>query len=194
MRNMSEQNDSRVSDIQKIEMMQYINHYGDIIRKGGKITAEVITEYGNLKNITLRPTVDDVVDGVFQVDMDNAMERILPLVMAELAKLRWTPTYALNNRHVGDSETKDLVVENIVRILEKENVPYFFVEHLLTFFSNDVRTIFDRSTKVAQQRAKRVYEKLATEYFGHGEMTMGDVARFSGEEVKEPTPDQEATA
>lgn len=189
---MSEKNQDQASDLQKIEMMQYLNHYGDIIRKGGKITAEVINEYGNLKGITLRPTVEDVVDGVFQVDMDNAMERILPLVMAELAKLKWTPTYALNNRHVSDQETKDLVVENIVRVLEQENVPYFFVEHLLTFFSNDVRTIFDRSTKVAQQRAKRVYEKLATNYFGHPEMTMGDVAKYSGEEVKEPVAVEES--
>lgn len=181
---MSEKN--QVSDLQKIEMMQYINHYADIIRKGSMtITPEVIEEYGNLKGIKFKPTVDELIDGVFQVDMDASMERMLPLIMAAFAKLRWTPTYALNNRQVEDLEIKDQVVEEIVKILEAENVPYFFVEHLLTFFNNDTRTLFERASKVSQQRAKRVYEQLATQFFGHSEMTMGDVAKFSKETFKD---------
>lgn len=181
---MSEKNE--VSDLQKIEMMQFINHYGDIVRKGGTpITPELINEYGNLKNIKFRPTVDELIDGVFQVDMDASMERMLPAIMTAMAKVRWTPTYSLQNRHGEDQDIKDQVVEEIVKLIEAENVPYFFVEHLLTFFNNDVRTLFDRSNKVSQQRAKRVYEKLATEFFGHAEMTMGDVAKFSSTEFKD---------
>lgn len=166
-------------DAEKIGLMQVIRQFQGSMKGGMKPTNEVIEGFCQREHIEKIPTVTELDDAIFQLEMDEAMARILPDFLRFMAdNLMWTPDISLALKHEEEKAAKTAISNELIRLMEREAIPYFFVEHILAFYGNGFKGILETTNQVTKNKAKRVYEAVAMQAFGHEDMTMADIAEF----------------
>lgn len=174
-------NEAKINDDKsKIEMLQLVSQFRN--RQKAHFTQQNIDEFRNKEKIAMEINVNGLRDAIFQVKMDEAMAKILPEALEIIAKnLVWVSFFSNKAKQEEYRKNQQNIVAEIVKLLERENVEYFYAEHIVAQFEQMIASIFKQSQEVIKQRYIKVFEGLANDKFDCENMTMGHVAKYSEE-------------
>lgn len=177
---MQQQDTQNLDDKRRIEIMQMVGEF-----RGKEFTSEQIEEFCKANEIDQPVTEGYLKDYILQADMDIIMSRILPEIFDIMkAKHQWTPLFALQAAHDEANKAFKESAEEIVKLVEREGVPYFYAESLVQSFEEPIRATFDAAARICKRRSTDVFEHLASKHFGKEAMTMADVQEYTKEHLE----------
>jgi len=186
---MDNQQNQQLDDRSKVEIMQLVNEFTN--RPKEEWTAENIEAFSKENDIKRVVTPGFLQDYAYQAQIDAAIEKIYPDILTVLKEnTSWTPMFALTPEYEKEKEGRAKAVELIVKLLERENIPYNYAENTLQVVQQYVQAILQASENVTKQRITNVFENLSKKEFGVDIMTMGNVKEYSEEHLK---PEEDST-
>lgn len=151
--------------------------------RNSPLTQDVLNEYCNLHKI--EPVmVGDFSDYKYQVEHDERMSKMYPLVLAEISKIRWIPEFAPVSVRKAAKEGNDMVRINIVKLFEEHEIPYRLVDTLGQEMGREVGQTITMAGTTAFNKALEVMLLVAQKEFG-GEFNMKHAADYAIKVVEE---------
>lgn len=145
--------------------------------KGKAISQNVIEEFCNLHKIE-PVTVGELSDYIYQVEHDEKVGTLFPLILKELCNLRYQPEFADQKVRKEINERNDEVRVNITKLLEEHAIPYRLVNSLGEELGNFVGGKIASAGQTAFNKALEVMLLLAKDKFGE-EFNMKHVADYA---------------
>lgn len=158
----------------RAQVRQIVDHF-----RGKPVTQNVLIEYCNLNKFE-EITLGDYKDYLYQVEHDEKVMTLYPLILAELQKLAYTPEFASEKERKAVTEGNDAVRVNITKLFEDNAVLYRTVDTL----GQELGAIIGRTVAAAGQtafnKALEVLMHMAREKFG-SEFNMKHAADYAVE-------------
>jgi len=156
------------------EIRRIVDHF-----RGKAINQNVIEEFCNRNKIE-PVTLGDYKDFLYQVEHDEKVSVLFPLILAELQKLQYQPEFADQKVRKEIAEKNDEVRVNITKLMEEHAIPYRLVNVIGEELGNLVGGKIASAGTTAFNKALEVMLLMAKERFGD-EFNMKHVAEYAKE-------------
>lgn len=157
---------------QRATIKKIVDHF-----RGKPINQNVLTEYCNLNKFEPL-TVGEYKDYLYQVEHDEKVMALYPLILAEIQKLRYTPEFATEKERKAVKEGNDEVRVNITKLFEQHAILYRTVDTLGQELGAIIGGTVASAGQTAFNKALEVLMHLARERFG-GEFNMKHAADYA---------------
>lgn len=151
--------------------------------RGKAVTQNVLQEYCNLNKIEPAILLGDYQDFLYQVEHDEKVLKLYPLILAELQKLRYAPEFSTEKERKEIREGNDEVRVNIVKLFEENAIAYRTVDTLGQELGRDIGQTVISAGQTAFNKALEVLLLIAREKF-EGEFNMKHAADFAKEYIE----------
>lgn len=156
----------------RAEVRKIVDHF-----KGKALTQNTIVEFCNRNKI--EPiTVGELSDYTYQVEHDEKVGVMFPLILKELCNLQYQPEFADQKVRKDIKEKNDEVRVNITKLMEQHAIPYRLVNSLGEELGNFVGGKIATAGQTAFNKALEVMLLLAKDKFGE-EFNMKHVADYA---------------
>lgn len=163
-----------MDEARRAEIRRIVDHF-----KGKPVTQKVIEEFCNRSKIT-PITEGELKDYIYQVEHDEKVSTLFPLILAELQKLKYKPEFASEADRKKIDEENDEVRVNITKLYEEYAIEYRLVNTVGEELGNFVGGKIALAGQTAFNKALDVMLHIAKEKFG-GEFNMKHAAEYAKE-------------
>ncbi len=131
---------------------------------GKKFDDKIVFDFCTRNKI---PVTDagSVEDFIYQAEYDARMEVVFPLILAELAKLKYAKEYISDQKRKEISDFNDEISTAIADIVEKNNTEYREIGFLQSL-AGDVSMIFSTAERRISNMCATVLAEMAQEKLG----------------------------
>lgn len=156
------------------EVARIVAHF-----RGKAVTQNALTEWCNRNKI--EPIVaGDLEDYTYQVEHDEKVEKLYPLILSEVQKLRYAPEFAPEKLRKEIKTGNDEVRVNITKLFEQHAISYRTVDTLGQELGREVGQTIASAGQTAFNKALEVLLLIARDKFG-GEFNMKHAADYAEE-------------
>ncbi len=171
-----------MDEARRAEIRRIVDHF-----RGKPVTQNVIDEFCKRSKIT-PITVGELKDYIYQVEHDEKVSTMFPLIVAELQKLKYKPEFASEAERKKIDEENDEVRVNITKLYETNAIEYRLVNTLGEELGNFVGGKIALAGQTAFNKALDVMLHITKEKFG-GEYNMKHAADYAEEVYKKAEKD-----
>jgi hypothetical protein len=158
-------------------MSEYVETTNDIILevvnlfRGKPVTQDALNEFCNRRHIEPM-TLGTLDDHIYQVKHDDRMTTIYPLVLAEIAKIKYYPEYS--SKADIDRKIKELdeIEDKIVEILIENELPYRLINTAIKEIDDITNKMLNNSKTRLSNLCVGVMLKVTEKHFGNREFTV----------------------
>lgn len=122
-------------------------------------------------------TLQDFIDYKYQVEHDEKVQVLFPLILAAVQKIAYIPEFASDKDRKDALQANDEVRVSITKLLEEHAFPYHLVQTSTEELGNMIGRTVSSAGQTAFNRAIQVLNLLAKEKFG-GAFNMKNVADY----------------
>ncbi len=145
---------------------------------GKQVTPELLTAY--CERMKVDPiTVGQLEDYTYQVNHDNKVQVLLPLILEKVSGLRYKAEFASEKERTAVHEGNDEIRIEITKLLEQHEVPYHLVDTLTKDLAQLIGLTVEQAGTTATNKASGILLHLAKEHFGTKELNMKHVADYA---------------
>ena len=176
-----------MNETRRAEIAQIVEHF-----RGKLVTNNVIVEYCNLNKID-PITHGEYKDYLYQVEHDEKILKLFPLILAEVQKLRYIPEFSDAQTRADIKEGNDKVRVAITMLFEEHAISYRTVETLGNELGRMLGGTVEQAGVTAFNKALEVLLHLAHKQFGE-EFNMKHVADYALKIYEPKSKDSENTS
>ena len=163
-----------MSEQRREEISKIVAHF-----RGKAINQNVLLEFCNLNKI--EPIVlGDYQDFLYQIEHDEKVMSLYPLILAELQKLRYAPEFSTEKERKEIHKGNDDVRISITKLFEQNAIAYRTVDTLGQELGREIGQTVASAGTTAFNKALEVLLLIAKDKFG-GEFNMKHAADFAEE-------------
>lgn len=145
--------------------------------RGKAVNDNLLTSYCQRKGI--QPiTAGEFSDYVVQVEHDEVVGKLFPLILAEVQKLHYIPEFASQAERKKKREENDAVRVEIAKLMENDGIKYMLVDTLGQELGRMVGQTIEQGGRTIFNKATEVLLNVARERFG-GEFTTKHAAEYA---------------
>lgn len=156
----------------RAEIKKIVDHF-----RGKPITQNALTEYCNINKFD-NMVVGEYKDYLYQVEHDEKVMALYPLILAEIQKLGYTPEFATEKEREAVRKGNDEVRVNITKLFEDHAILYRTVDTLGQELGAIIGGTVSSAGQTAFNKALEVLMHLAREKFG-GEFNMSHARDYA---------------
>lgn len=154
------------------EIAQIVAHF-----RNKPVNQNAINEYCNLNKLT-PIMLGEYKDYVYQIEHDEKVSVLYPLILKELQNLRYVPEFAPEKERKESLEGNNTVRINITKLFEEHAISYRTVDTLGQELGRMTGGTIESAGSTAFNKALEVLLHLANKEFG-GEFNMKHVADYA---------------
>lgn len=148
------------------------------------VTQEALNEFCSRRNIEPM-TLGQLDDHLYQVKHDERMAQIYPLVLAELAKIKYYGEYMSEVQAKNRIKELDEIEDAIVKIFTDAELPYRLISTSVKELDGIINKMLETSKTRVSNLCVGVMLKITEKHFGDKEFTVGDAQRYYDEKKAE---------
>lgn len=141
------------------------------------VTQDALNEFCTRRQIEPM-TLGVLDDHIYQVKHDERMGKVYPLVLAEIAKIKYYPEYSSKADIKKKHDELDLIEDAIVNILIEQEIPYRMISGTMSELSGYVAKMFDNSKSRLNNLCVGVMLKVTEKHFGNKEFSVKHAQEF----------------
>lgn len=145
--------------------------------RNGLVTQDAVNEFCTLRGVQPM-TLGELDDHIYQVKHDERMVKLYPLILAEIAKIKYYSDYATKAETAQRNKDLDEIEDRIVEVLTEQEIPYRLIDSTI----NELKGIVEKMLGVSKTRVSNlcvgVMLKVTEKHFGDKEFTVGQAQGY----------------